>query len=47
LQDVVMDALLHKLRDLQAYGDAKDCLIDDLAFWQLSNKTSSPRGRTN
>ena len=35
LQEMEMDDLLHKLRDLQAYGNAKDYLIDDMELWAL------------
>jgi hypothetical protein len=35
LQEVEMDELLHKLRHVQAYGVAKDYLIDDMALWQF------------
>ena len=35
LQEIEMDELLHKLRHVQAYGVAKNYLIDDMALWQF------------
>ena len=35
LQETEMDELLHKLRHVQAYGEAKNYLIDDMGLWQF------------
>lgn len=45
LQEAEMDELLQKLRHVQAYGIAKDYLIDDMGLWQFMIKCRAVHGQ--
>jgi len=45
LQEVEVDELLQKLRHVQAYGIAKNYLVDDMALWQFMLQCRAAYGK--